>query len=196
MIRIFLTIISLTLLTSTVWSQRDYEIGLEVTAANGSNLGGTVGGSVKFALVDDEEWAYGPSIRYQYFWSNNSFTGINNNASLYGGGVFVHYRFLEWFFLGTEIELLRNPFPVIDPSKPWALTGFLGGGISREYGNIRLNLGILYDVVDALRDPLESNPSPLRNSYMIRRQSPNPNAGVQGELLPIIYRVAVFIPIG
>jgi hypothetical protein len=185
------------LITSFVFSQRnDYEIGLEITAANGSNLGGTIGGSLKFAIVQDEAIAFGPSIRYQYMWSNNSFTGINQNASLFGGGGFLHYRLLEWFYVGSEIELLRQPFPVIDPNKKWSLTAFIGGGVHRDFDWVKLNLGLLYDVADAIRNPLTNNPSPLRNNYFLRRENPNPGSGPSSAYLPIIYRLTFFFPIG
>lgn len=188
---------SLFLITSsTLFSQKDYEIGVEITAASGSNLGGSVGGSLKFAIVEDESLAYGPSIRYQYLWSNNTFTGLNANASLFGGGGFLHYRLLDWFFIGTEIELLTNPFPVINPEKKWTLTAFFGGGVHRDFDWVKLNVGLLFDAADALRDPLTSNPSPLRTNYFIQRKNPNPGSGPNGAYLPIIYRIAFFFPIG
>jgi hypothetical protein len=186
-----------TVINSSLFGQyKSYEVGLEITAANGSNLGGTIGGSLKFAIVEEEELAFGPSFRYQYMWSNNNFTGINANATLWGGGAFLHYRFMEWFFVGSEVEMLKNPFPVINPQKRWSLTALVGGGIHRDYDWIKLNLGILYDVADAIRDPLTSNPSPLRTSYFIKRQNPNPGTGPSAAYLPIIYRIAVFFPIG
>lgn len=188
---------SLFLITSsTLFSQKEYEIGVEITAASGSNLGGSVGGSLKFAIVEDESLAYGPSIRYQYLWSNNNFTGINANASLFGGGGFLHYRLLDWFFIGTEIEMLTNPFPVINPDKKWSLTAFFGGGVHRDFDWVKLNVGLLFDAADALRDPLTSNPSPLRTSYFIQRKNPNPGSDPNGAYLPIIYRIAFFFPIG
>ncbi len=188
---------SLFLITSsTLFSQKEYEIGVEITAASASNLGGSVGGSLKFAIVEDEALAYGPSIRYQYLWSNNTLTGLNANASLFGGGGFLHYRFMEWFFVGSEIEVLKNPFPVIDPDKKWSLTAFFGGGLHRDFDWVKLNVGLLFDAADAIRDPLTSNPSPLRTSYFIQRKNPNPGSGPNGAYLPIIYRIAFFFPIG
>lgn len=184
------------LVSNSVFSQKDYEIGLEITAASGSNLGGSVGGSLKFAIVEDEALAYGPSLRYQYLWSNNTFTGLNANASLFGGGGFIHYRFMDWFFVGSEIEVLSNPFPVIRPEKKWSLTAFFGGGVHKDFDWVKLNLGLLFDAADAIRDPLTSNPSPLRTSYFIQRKNPNPGSGPNGAYLPIIYRIAFFFPIG
>lgn len=175
-------------------AQRHNEVGVEIQAASFSNLGGSVGGALKFAIVEDETVAFGPSLRYQYFWSNNAFTGINTNASTVGGGGFLHYRFLDWFYAGTEVEILRNPFNNIDPSKKWTVTGFVGAGVSREWEWVRFNFGMLFDVVDALKDPLASNPSPLRRDYFIRRQNPN-TLEAQGAYLPIIYRITFFFPI-
>jgi hypothetical protein len=193
----FVPFISVCLLSTTLlFGQKDYEIGVEITAASGSNLGGSVGGSLKFAIVEDEALVYGPSIRYQYLWSNNTFTGLNANASLFGGGGFLHYRFMEWFFVGSEIEVLTNPFPVIDPSKKWSLTAFFGGGVHKDFDWVKLNFGLLFDAADAIRDPLTSNPSPLRTSYFIQRQNPQPGSGPNGAYLPIIYRLAFFFPIG
>ena len=188
---------SLFLITSsTLFSQKEYEIGVEITAASASNLGGSVGGSLKFAIVEDEALAYGPSIRYQYLWSNNTSTELNANASLFGGGGFLHYRFMDWFFIGSEIEVLKNPFPVIDTDKKWSLTAFFGGGVHRDFDWVKLNVGLLFDAADAIRDPLTSNPSPLRTSYFIQRKNPNPGSGPNGAYLPIIYRIAFFFPIG
>lgn len=177
-----------------VFSQKNYEIGAEIQAASFSNLGGSIGGSAKFAIVEDETVAFGPSVRYQYFWSNNTFTGLSANASTFGGGGFLHYRFMDWFYLGSEIEVLRNPFVTIQPDKKWTLTAFFGGGISREWEWVRFNFGILFDAVDALKDPLSTNPSPLRRDYFIKRQNPTTEPG-QGAYLPIIYRVTFFFPL-
>ena len=47
------------------------EIGLEIVAG-GSNLGGSVGGDLKYAAVLNENFAVGPSFRLQRTWSNNS----------------------------------------------------------------------------------------------------------------------------
>ena len=188
---------SLFLITSsTLFSQKEYEIGVEITAASASNLGGSVGGSLKFAIVEDEALAYGPSIRYQYLWSNNTSTELNANASLFGGCGFLHYRFMDWFFIGSEIEVLKNPFPVIDTYKKWSLTAFFGCGVHRDFDWVKLNVGLLFDAADAIRDPLTSNPSPLRTSYFIQRKNPNPGSGPNGAYLPIIYRIAFFFPIG
>jgi hypothetical protein len=103
---------------------------------------------------------------------------------------------MDWFFIGSEIEVLKNPFPVINPDKNWSLTAFFGGGVHRDFDWVKLNVGLLFDAADAIRDPLTSNPSPLRTSYFIQRKNPNPGSGPNGAYLPIIYRIAFFFPIG
>ena len=188
-------IVSICISFSAISQSKNYELGAEIQAASFSNLGGSIGGGLKFAIVEDETVAFGPSIRYQYFWSNNTFTGLSANASTFGGGGFLHYRFMNWFYAGSEIELLRNPFNNIQSDKNWTVTAFLGGGVSREWEWVRFNFGVLFDVVDSLKDPLASNPSPLRNDYFIRRQNPNLTQG-QGAYLPIIYRITFFFPLG
>src|SRR5690554_502453 len=166
------------------------EIGVEIQAASFSNQGGTFGGGLKYTIVEEETIAFGPSLRYQYFFSQNTYLGTSGSSFTMGGGGFFHYRFLEWFFLGTEIELLKNPFNYIYPDKKWTLTAFIGGGVSKDLGPVRLNIGILYDLVDGLNDPYYSNPSPLSRDYFLRINNPNnPNAG---KYIPLIYRVAFF----
>ena len=171
-------------------SSRNYELGVEIMAASGSNLGGSVGGALKFAIVENKELAFGPSIRYQYFWSNNQFTGVDHNRSVFGGGGFIHYRFLDWFYVGSEIEVIQNPMTTVNPQNRWGLTGFIGGGIHKDFDWVHLNAGLLYDVVDAMKDPLNHNGSPLRNSYFMRVGQP-PNQ----RLLPIIWRITFFFPL-
>ena len=181
-------------------TQLKYEIGAEVTAASFSTFGGSAGGGVKFSMVTEGGLAFGPSFRYQHFWSKNNYTGVGNSGSIYGGGLFIHYRFYEWFFVGAELEMLKNPFGSVNqgvrPEK-WTPTAFLGLGMSKEFlineFPIRLNVGILYDVYDGVREDLNSQPSPLRNDYFIKLADPiNPNLG---RYLPIIYRIALFIPL-
>ncbi|MEX1192273.1 MAG: hypothetical protein WED10_11975 [Brumimicrobium sp.] len=173
----------------------DKEIGVEITGAQGSNLGGVVGGVLKFSLVsetmNENYLAFGPAVRYQYFWSNNVETGVKGNGSMLGFGGFLHFRFLEWFYVGTELEYVQNPFT---PSVNWSFVGFLGGGIHKDFGFVHLNAGLMYDVIDAIRPPTSIVSSPLSNNYFIRRN--NPNTGEPGGYLPIIPRVSFFFPLG
>ncbi|WP_107038644.1 hypothetical protein [Brumimicrobium mesophilum] len=182
-------------LTTTNGFAQSYhsEIGLEIQAANFSNVGGSFGGALKWAFVEEDALAFGPSFRYQYIFSQDKYLGTSGSSSIFGGGGFLHYRFLDWFFIGSEVEMLKNPYNFIQPDKRWTLTAYLGGGISKDLGFVRLNLGILYDVADALRDPLISNPSPLSNGYFLKIRNPNnPNIG---DYVPMIYRVAFFFPL-
>ncbi|MGY8927905.1 MAG: hypothetical protein ACKVJC_11520, partial [Flavobacteriales bacterium] len=73
-------------------------------------------------------------------------------------------------------------------NKNWAATLFIGGGFSKEYNKkIRINLGIFYDVINA-------NNSPFRTSYTLKIK--DSQTGDVQRILPIIYRINFFIPIG
>ena len=175
------------------------EIGVEIGATNFGTNGGSVGGAIRGGLAEDAEegMTYGVMIRYHHFWNNNNFTGLSGSGSLYGGGVYWHYRLMEWFFLGAELEYIRHPFavpqsPSVTPRR-WAAAGFIGAGVHKDFNWVKLNIGVQYDVIDALRDPLR--PSPFRNQYFIRLSNPTqPGAG--GQYLPIIYRLTFFFPLG
>lgn len=183
---------------------RGYEIGVEVAAARATQFGGTFGGSLKFGVVDktdESSLIYGPSFRYQYFWNQNPIAGTAGSGSIWGGGGFVHFRFFEWFFLGADVEATKNPFLFVNPDKRWSLSSFIGGGLHHDFNIVKLNLGIMYDVADAIRErlsisnPSTYNPSPFRPNYFIRRQDPN-QPGVGGGYLPIIYRITFFFDLG
>lgn len=180
------------------YAQLNYEIGAEISAASFSTFGGTAGGGLRLSIVDQGGLAFGPSFRCQYFWSKNNYTGAGGNGVIYGGGAFLHYRFMDWFFVGAEVEMLKNPYNFMKPENRWALTSFVGLGMSREFllkdYPVRLNFGIFYDVADGIRDPLKNNPSPLRNSYFIRLSDPTDPTN-QGRYLPIIYRITLFFPL-
>jgi len=163
------------------------EIGVEIFAG-ASNLGGSIGGDLKYAAILNEQWAVGPSFRYQRTWSNNF--GQKMGFSVYGGGVYAHYRIQNSLFLGGEFEMLRSPFNFIllnYTTRTWAPTLFLGGGFSRDFnGKIRVNGGIFYDVINAEN-------SPFRSSYSIRLKN---EQGQVVRILPIIYRITFFFPLG
>ena len=171
------------------------EIGIEVTGASGSNLGGVLGGVLKFSFVSEtvgENFlAFGPSVRYQYFWSNNSYTGIQANGSILGFGGYLHYRFFNWFYVGTEAEYIQNPF---NQFSNWTPVGFVGGGIHKDFGFVHLNAGLMYDVIDGLRDPFSQVSSPLANNYFIRKQNPSNQTQVGG-YIPVIARITFFFPL-
>lgn len=156
------------------------ELGFEF-AFHASNLGGTVGGAMKLAFINENNFVVGPSIRLQRNWYNN--LGLKTNWSIYGGGVFAHYRMYEYLFAGAEFELLSTPFSngFFSTNRTWAPTLLVGAGFSRAFSdNFRLNAGIMYDVIN-------STNSPFRQGYFMRKEN--------GAYIPVIYRIAFFIPI-
>lgn len=190
---IFVTILSAQFSFGQMYGK---EIGVEITGARGSNLGGVVGGVLKFSfvseMVGENYLAFGPSVRYQYFWSNNSFTGIQANGSMLGFGGYLQYRFFDWFYVGAAAEYIQNPF---NQFSKWTPVGFIGGGIHKDFDFVHLNAGLMYDVIDALRDPLDQVSSPLANNYFMRKQNPT-NAQEVGGYIPIIARITFYFPLG
>ncbi len=182
---------------SLTYGQYDKELGIEIQAASGSNLGGSFGGALKMAFVEDDALAFGPLVRYKFIYSNNIETGFSGNRSFWGAGGFLHYRFMEWFYAAAEMELNQTVNKFNNPNSNWSLALFLGGGIHRDFGKVALNAGFLFDVVDALRDPITQNQSPFAFDYFIQRQNPNnPNQQGGGGYFPIIPRVTFFFPLG
>ena len=162
------------------------EIGLEIVAG-GSNLGGSVGGDLKYAAVLNENFALGPSFRMQRTWYNDS--GQKFGFSIYGAGVFAHYRLKNVVFAGIEFEALHCPinYVNVNSSKSWLSTLFIGGGFSRDFNHkIRINAGVFYDVINA-------DNSPFRSSYNFNIKN---EAGQIVKILPMIYRISLFFPIG
>ena len=162
------------------------EIGLEIVAG-GSNLGGSVGGDLKYAAVLNENFAVGPSFRLQRTWSNN--LGQKFGFSVYGAGVFAHYRLKNVVFGGLEFEVLHCPvnYVNVNSSKSWLSTLFIGGGFSRDFNHkIRINAGVFYDVINA-------DNSPFRSSYNFNIKN---EAGQIVKILPMIYRISFFFPLG
>lgn len=162
------------------------EFGVELVAG-GSSLGGSVGGDLKYAAILNENFAVGPSFRLQRTWANN--LGQKFGFSIYGGGVFAHYRFKNVVFGGLEYQLLHCPVNYVNVNSPtsWLSTLFLGGGFSRDFNHkIRINAGVFYDVINAAN-------SPFRSSYNFNIKN---ESGQIVRILPIIYRIAFFFPIG
>ena len=92
-------------------------------------------------------------------------------------------------FFNQRRKKLKTPFNFGGPQqefKPWVATLFIGGGFSKLYNKVRINLGIFYDVINA-------NNSPFRPNYAIKINDPEGN--VQ-RILPIIYRINFFFPLG
>ena len=178
----------------TSYGQVDFdgsEIGVEVFAARAGSNGGTMGFGLKYAAILNENFIVGPSLRYHYTWSfidPNLTQGSKVSGSLYGGGFFAHARYKDALFGGVEFELLKTPFnfsPTLGEFKPWIATLFIGGGFSKLYNKVRINLGVFYDVINAEN-------SPFRPNYAIRIK--NAEGGTQ-RILPIIYRINFFFPI-
>lgn len=176
-----------------------FEPGVEVQAASFSTHGGTVGGALKFAFVNYEELAFGPTLRFQYIWSKSHTTGTQGSRFTWGAGGFFHYRFMGWFYLGAELEYLKNPYVGYNQyEKRWVLTSLLGGGVSRDFGPVHLNAGILYDIAEPLRGeftelPPGYNSSPLRTSYFMKINDPKKPG--MGYYIPLLYRITLFIPL-
>ncbi len=160
---------------------RSSEIGVDAIFS-ASTYGGIAGIGVKYGFVVAPNLIVGPSVRLQRTWTK----AINNSTSyafnVYGGGGFIHYRIMNYFFVGAELEALSSPFNYINPTggRTWVMTALCGGGFSHSFGDFRLNAGIMYDIVN-------SQNSPYRYGYVIRNS--------QGVPQPIIYRIALFFPI-
>jgi hypothetical protein len=159
------------------------ELGLDLTFV-ASNFGGTVGLGSKFGIKMGEYLIAGPSVRYQRSWNNNIAAQTKSGFNIFGGGIFAHARFFNAMFVGAEFEYLRSPytsFGFLTASTQWSPTLFLGGGLSLELNeSIRLNAGIMYDIINHIN-------SPLRSQYFMKN--------AQGFLLPVIYRIAFFFPL-
>jgi hypothetical protein len=162
------------------------ELGLEPYIGF-SNLGGAVGGELKYAARLSENLLVGPSLRVQRNWSNN--LGVQSNMTTWGGGVFAHYRYQELVFGGVEFQYLKSPFSFVNPLqvvKPWSPTLMVGGGFYLKLSDkVRLNAALFYDVINA-------DNSPFRSSYTFKVKN---EFGQVVRILPIIYRLTFFIPL-
>jgi len=163
------------------------EIGAEVYAGF-SNLGGAFGVELKHASILNKNFAVGPSFRIQRSWSNN--LGLKTNINIWGPGVFAHARYRDMIFGGVEFQMLRSPFnfvTFVEEQKKWAPVLLLGGGFCFKLGKrVRLNAAIFYDIINAKN-------SPFRSSYNFNVKN---ETGQVVRILPIIYRVTFFFPIG
>lgn len=173
--------------TSKAQSIEGTELGLEGTFG-ASNLGGSFGVGVKYGWKFREYFIAGPSVRFQRSWFQsglNTASPTSGGFNVYGGGGFIHARFFNALFVGAEAEFMRSPLvgnAILTNGGNWSPNLFIGGGYSMEFNETwRLNLGILYDVIDHPN-------SPIRTQYTVRNSL--------GVLLPIIYRINFFFPIG
>ena len=174
------------------------EVGVDL-AFSASTFGGNVGLGVKYGLNLGEIFIVGPSVRYErLWWKNYQYGGIiqtNGGYNVYGGGAFAHARFFNALFAGVEFEMLKSPFlktsnksynGTIDGTGKgsWAPTLLVGGGFSMEFNeSVRINAGIMYDVINA-------GNSPFRRSY-----SQTTTSTGQTKFIPLMYRIAFFFPI-
>ena len=162
------------------------ELGIEAFGG-GSQLGGTLGGELKYAVKLPNNLIIGPSFRLHRSWSN--YLNVNSQFTMYGGGAFAHLRYQDKVFAGVEFQMLHSPFNFITfqaGQKKWAPTLFVGGGFYLKLApKINLNLALFYDVINAQN-------SPFRSSYNFKMKN---QAGQVVKILPIIYRITLFIPL-
>lgn len=162
------------------------EIGIDGSGAV-STQGGSLVLGLKYGYKKTPEFIWGPSFRILRYWSNPYNSIYAGHYNVWGGGIYAHYRYQNILFFGGELEVLKNPFALLNNAKTqWVPTLFLGGGFSKEYKEmIRVNLSIFYDVINSLN-------SPFRTSYTIKKT--NPSGQIIG-YIPIIYRLSIFIPL-
>lgn len=156
------------------------EIGVDVVFS-ATTMGGTAGTGIKYGILKNENFIFGPSIRLQKSWYN--YMGVKSSWSIYGGGIFAHYRFYNYLFAGAEFEFLSTPFSngYLTAQRKVVPTLLIGGGFSRSFSsNFRLNAGVMYDAINSIN-------SPFRQGYFMHKSN--------GALIPVIYRIAFFFPI-
>ena len=163
------------------------EIGIDGSVGF-SSMGGSFGIGLKYGYKKSPDFIWGPSFRLMRYWTSNYTLDYTGHSNIWGGGVYAHYRIQNILYLGAEAEFLKNPFAMINQAKSqWVPTFFLCGGFSKEYKEqIRVNVGIYYDIINSLN-------SPFRTSYTIKKT--NPETGQIIGYIPIIYRFSIFIPI-
>ena len=119
------------------------ELGIEAFGG-GSQLGGTLGGELKYAVKLPNNLIIGPSFRLHRSWSN--YLNVNSQFNMYGGGAFAHLRYQDKVFAGVEFQMLHSPFNFItfqSGQKKWAPTLFVGGGFYLKLApKINLNLAL------------------------------------------------------
>lgn len=86
------------------------ELGIEAFGG-GSQLGGTLGGELKYAVKLPNNLIIGPSFRLHRSWSN--YLNVNSQFNMYGGGAFAHLRYQDKVFAGVEFQMLHSPFNFI-----------------------------------------------------------------------------------
>jgi hypothetical protein len=169
------------------------EFGLDGYFSIG-NQGGNFAVGAKFGVLkrEDEDnnnkLVVGPSARWMRVWSKNFASGGSPvNYNVVGAGAFVHKRVFDALYLAAEIEALKTPtqIVIVNQQRLWVPVLFLGGGYSKSIDErFRVNIGILYDVIN-------SGYSPYRSSYLTRKKV-GPN-GELGALIPVLYRLELII---
>lgn len=153
-----------------------------------SSLGSSYGIGPKFGMLLGDNFVIGPSYRLQQTTSN--YLGVNTTRRIYGGGFFVHGRYLSngktHLYGGAEFEYLRSPFDYITfqelTNRRWAPTLFLTGGIKLNLAQrVSLTAGVYYDLINAKN-------SPFRSAYAIKIKN---EQGQIVQILPIIYRLSI-----
>lgn len=152
-----------------------------------SNLSGSINLGLKYGWKFREYFIAGPSFTYQRNWATvgvNTSNPVGTSYNVFGGGGFLHARFFNALFVGTEIEFWRSPINngFVTAQNKWVPSILLGGGYSMEFNEKwRINLGIFMDVIDRPN-------SPLRTQYFMRNSL--------GALIPVLYRINFFFPLG
>lgn len=179
-------VFTLTLVNFTFSQDREFEseLGIDLALSISTN-NGNAGVGLKYGVKLGKNFIAGPSARYERLWFNNINNGTAAGFNTFGGGAFIHGRFWNALFIGAEFEMLKSPYTktgyLSTIQNTWSPTLFVGGGFSMEFNEtIRLNAGIMYDVINPAN-------SPFRRSYMMKRQN--------GTYLPVIYRIAFFFPL-
>lgn len=196
---IFSMILSISAFSAFSQGVQGTELGIDLTFSYTSSQysQGTVGFGGKYGFLFGDGFIAGPSVRYQRTWTNNPYntTSATTGFNIYGGGGFIHYRFANYMFVGSEIEILKSPYTsygyLSNTSSKWVPTCLLGGGFSGMIGeNFRLNAGVMYDILDIPNpsDPNNINPNSPLQPYVARNKK-------TGVVIPIIYRIAFFIPL-
>lgn len=178
--------LTFTTLLNAQWKNDEVAVGL---GFGKSNLSGNFSINLKYNLPKvDETHAYGPMFRWQRGWSNNVATNQQSSFTIWGPGAFYHYRFLDVLFAGVEFEYLRTPFSftLLQPFNKWVPILNLGAGYSQSFDFVRVNFGLFYDVID-------NTNSPMRPQYFMKQKN---EAGQVIRILPVIYKLQFFFPLG
>lgn len=153
-----------------------------------SNLGSSFGIGPKLGILPTKNVVMGPSFRLQQ--TNSNYLGVNTSRKIYGGGFFVHGRYISdkrtHLYGGAEFEMLKSPYNYVTfqelTSKKWAPTLFLTIGAKLDLTEfVSITAGIYYDLINA-------NNSPFRSAYSFQIKN---QLGQVVQILPIFYRLSI-----